>query len=172
LLRIAGGDLSSLFSPDCPLGSDLRTRNFSHDFPPASFFWTSSQPARLRGCVAEKVAGNNTTRRRFRVAADVPVLWADHAAPRNVLSGVRQVSQTSLIALPARAHLEILESGSTMKCAANEQSCSALRIGMKQNHESSIPGNSGRKLSTRPKLWGVLTIRKGERTCFGRFSLF
>ena len=112
---------------------------------------------RLRAFMAaslRKSAGSNTTRRRFRVPADVPILWTDHAAPRNLLPGVRQVAQASLARCGASSRSGILELGGTMECAANEQSCSALRIGNRQTHESGNPGNSWWKRSTDSELLG------------------
>ena len=54
------------------------------------------QFARFRGGFAEETCADAAPRRRFPIAADVSVLRPYHAAPRNVLFGMRQAAQDSV----------------------------------------------------------------------------
>lgn len=128
--RIEGGKLSSLLSPDCPVGSDSTTRNFSYEFPFTGVTQPGSQYACLCGRVAQKLGWHGTTRRRFCLTADVSILWTHHSASSNLLPGMRQVAQTGLDVRPLTPK---------MHYDATEQSGSALRGGIGQTHKYRIP---------------------------------
>ena len=59
-------------------------------------FFRCPQFARLRACLGEEVARDETTQRRFRATADVPILWTHHPASQTILSGMWKISKASL----------------------------------------------------------------------------
>jgi hypothetical protein len=79
-------------------------------FPRPSFPW-------VHACFTEKVAEGETTRRRVRATADVPILWTHHPAPQTILPRMRKSSQASLGVMPKgqqRCHSVVIVMRSTL----------------------------------------------------------
>jgi len=74
----------------------LRQNAADYDSHPAFASCPYSPFACLPGCFVEEAFGYGTTRWRFPITANVPILWAHNATLRNMLFGMRQVPQTSL----------------------------------------------------------------------------
>jgi hypothetical protein len=80
-------------SPESVCHRDLQAkkkREVNYGYCPAPAHCPCSRPVCFHRCFAETDAWNGTTRRRLRVAAGLSVLWAHHAALRNMLPGVWQ----------------------------------------------------------------------------------
>src|SRR5690242_20484567 len=86
---------ASARTPTHPLATREPTSK-SHDAWALSTLFRRSPFAWVSVCFGKKASGNKTTRQRVRATADVPILWADHAARQNVLSGMWKILQTSL----------------------------------------------------------------------------